>query len=323
MRLSAKAILIIFLAYIALIAILFIKFSPSEQPSEFGDLIPEDSLTFSLSKADSLLAEFNRAFDSGDYEKARDIAGTLNKQFPGSPQAEEADNRLASLDSQGVSKQPLTRTSKPRSSKPKPSKPVSKPSTATTQPQTQPQPKLSTEELTEKILENELKLQDALSKMRKERDARQGITWWYNKNVSHYVYKNSFEAYIGQSDAGEVWLRIRIYYNGEQRLNVNSYDVYADDQEYSISTLYGSMERGKGPGGEWEWYDMQATPKEVQLINQVMKAGRTAVRCIGETKVDERALTEGEKLRLRDVMDAYKALMVQKDLLTLNASPSQ
>ena len=135
MRLSAKAILIIFLAYIALIAILFIKFSPSEKPSEFGDLIQEDTLTFTLSKADSLLMEFKSAFNSGDYEKAREIAGTLNKQFPGSPQAEEANAMLASLDSQGAPKQPVARTTKPPSTKPKPSKSVSRPSTVTTQPQ--------------------------------------------------------------------------------------------------------------------------------------------------------------------------------------------
>jgi hypothetical protein len=321
MRLSAKAILILFLAYIALIAILFIKFSPSEKPAEYGDLIPQDS----LGQADSLLREFNRVFDSGDYEKARDIAGTLNKQFPGSPQAEEANDRLASLDSQGAPKQPLARTSRPASSRPsKPSKPVRRPSTTpSTQPRTQPQTRQQIVDLDEKILENEIKLQEALSKMRKVRDAQQGITWWFNKNVSHYVYKNSFESYIGQSDEGDVWLRIRIYYNGDERLNINSYDVYANDQEYSISTLYGSMERGIGTGGAWEWYDMQATAKEVQLVNQIMKANRTAIRSIGETRIDERALTEGEKLRLRDVIDAYKALMVQKDLLTLNASPSQ
>jgi len=108
---------------------------------------------------------------------------------------------------------------------------------------------------------------------------------------------------------------MRIYFNGPERLDINSYDVYADDKVYTISTLYGSMERGKGAGGAWEWYDMQVSPKEMTLINQVMQARRTATRYIGETKIWERALTEGEKLRLIDVMEAYKYLNIQKELL--------
>ena len=54
-----RVILILFLAYIALIVFLFIKFSPSEKPDTTADLIPADSLMFALDPADSLLAAFN------------------------------------------------------------------------------------------------------------------------------------------------------------------------------------------------------------------------------------------------------------------------
>lgn len=309
-----RVILILFLAYIALIVFLFIKFSPSEKPDTTADLIPADSLMFTLNPADTLLTAFNRAFDSGDYDKARGIARTLNEKYPGSTQAESANARLASLDTKGTEQPPVARKGGGVSSKPKvPPKAPSKPVVASTPTSTEEQPSIA--ELNEKILENEQMLQSALSKMRKKYDGSQGITWYFNKDVSHYVYKNSFETYIGKSDQGEVWLRLRIYFNGPERLNINSYDVYADDKEYTISTLYGTMERGKGPGGAWEWYDMQVSPKEMTVIKEVMKARRTAIRYIGETEIWERALTEGEKMRLIDIMEAYKFLTIQKELL--------
>lgn len=309
-----RVILILFLAYIALIIFLFLKFSPSEKPEPIADLIPADSLMFTLEPADTLLMAFNRAFDSGDYNKARGIANTLNEKYPGSKQAETANARLATLESKRTEQPPLALRGGGASSKPKtPSKAPSKPQMVSTPTTTPKQPSIA--DINEKILENEQNLQNALSKMRKVYDAQQGITWYFNKDISHYVYKNSFEIYIGKSDEGEVWLRMRIYFNGPERLNINSYDVYADDKEYTISTLYGSMERGKGPGGAWEWYDMQVSPKEMTVINQVMKARRTAIRYIGKTKIWERALTEGEKMRLIDVMDAFKYLNIQKELL--------
>lgn len=307
-----RVILILFLAYIALIIFLFIKFSPSEKPDTTADLIPPDSLMFPLGKADSLLAAFNRAFDNGDYDTARRIAKELNDQFPGSPQAESANARLATLDQKGGGQPPLAKKSPPSA------KPKAPPKTTPGQPDVSTQPSGKPREpvdLRAQIQENELRLQDALSKMRIARDREQGITWYFNRDVSHYVYKNSLEAYIGRSDEGDVWLRMRIYFTGPEHLDITSYEVYADDREYSISTLYGSMERGRGAGGVWEWYDMQVSPKEMQVINDVMKANRTAIRYIGKTKLWERALTEGEKFRLIEIMEAYKFLNIQKELL--------
>ena len=312
-----RVILILFLAYIALIIFLFIKFSPSEKPDTRADLIPSDSLLFPLSKADSLLAAFNRAFDNGDYDTARRIAKELNDQFPDSPQAQSANARLATLDQKGGGQPPLAKKSPPAAKPKAPPKTTARPPDVSKE--TSSGKAREPVDLSAQIQANELRLQDALSKTRMVRDRAQGITWYFNRDVSHYVYKNSFEAYIGRSDEGDVWLRMRIYFTGPEHLDITSYDVYADDREYSISTLYGSMDRGRGAGGVWEWYDMQVSPKEMQVINDVMKANRTAIRYIGKTKLWERALTEGEKFRLIDIMEAYKFLNIQKELLA--ASP--
>lgn len=309
-------IVVLFIAYVIFLIFLFVKIGEQDTPRITEPFI-EDSLLVQTGEADNLLAEFMQAFNQGDYDRARRIAAALQEKYPGSPQAEKATQMLAGLKPE--TPQPVAYKT-PTSSKPKtaPATPATRPA-ATSREQPASKPEIG--DLSAKIQENEARLQDALSRMRKERDDRQGITWYFNKNVSHYVYKNSFEAYIGQSDAGEVWLRLRIYFTGENPLNINSYQVYADDREYSISTLYGNMEQGSGPRGYWEWYDMQVSPKEMKVINEVMIANRNAVRYIGSKGIWERAMTEGEKLRLSHVMEAYNALLIQKELLSANVVP--
>ncbi len=168
-------------------------------------------------------------------------------------------------------------------------------------------------ELQQKISNNNIRLENALSRMRTVNNDQQRITWYYIKNVSHYVYKNSFETYIGQSDEGDIWLRMRIYYNGDKWLDIDTYELYADDKLYTISTLYGNMERGRGRAGAWEWFDMKVSAKEIDMIEAVMEAGRSAIRYIGESGSWDRTMTEGEKLRLKYVMDAYNSLQLQSD----------
>lgn len=309
-------IVVLFIVYVIFLIFLFVKIGDQETP-RISEPFIEDSLLVQTGEADNLLAEFMQAFNRGDYDRARQIAATLQEKYPGSPQAEKAARMLADL-KPGAS-QPVAYKTPSVKPKTTPTAPATRPTTPEAE-QLRSKPQIG--DLSAKIQENEVRLQDALSRMRKERDARQGITWYFNKNVSHYVYKNSFEAYIGQSDAGEVWLRLRIYFTGENPLNINSYQVYADDREYSISTLYGNMEQGSGPRGYWEWYDMQVSPKEMKVINEVMKANRNAVRYIGSKGIWERAMTEGEKLRLSHVMEAYHALLIQKELLSANVVPA-
>ncbi|RMF59625.1 MAG: hypothetical protein D6748_06005 [Calditrichaeota bacterium] len=164
----------------------------------------------------------------------------------------------------------------------------------------------------------EPQVQQVLARVKKVRDEENGITWYYNKNISHYVFKNSLEAYVGESDAGDVWLRLRIYYNGEKMLEIDNYEVYADDQIYTISVLTGNIERGKGVKGAWEWFDMQATEKEIAMISRLMNAERAVIRYIGKNGVFERAVGELEKLRLEYMLQLYRILTREQTLLTSN-----
>ncbi len=298
-----------FVAYLALLIYFFVHYSSTvEEPS-----VTVNEKVLKVDEADSLLAQFFSAFEAGDYERARQIAQTLQEKYPDSDHARRAGELIATLDSEEemppVAQQeppPPVRTVKPAPVKP----PVRKKAV-------EPRPRPKTPPPAEReVEENEQRLRLALEKMRKERDLQRNITWYYHKNLSHYLYKNSFEIYIGQNDDGDVWLRMRIYYTGKDLLNIESYEINANDRDYTISTLYGNMQRGRGPGGAWEWYDAQVSRKEMTMIEEIMQPGPTAIRYIGKNGRFERMMTEPEKVRLKAVMEAYRALLRQQVYLS-------
>ncbi len=318
------AIWFLFFAYVALMVYLYIKVEVPEKPTPNASdsTVVVDTTQSMKNEADSLLAVVYRAYEKEDYDDARRVAAELEEKFPNSSHAEMASRLIAAIGKDSSlavnqsAEQPLSRTgisSKPRKkTTPQPAKrkvsgKTTPPSSTIPKPAKSSQPEYSPEQL-----------QQALAKLRQVRDEETGMTWYFNKFLSHYVYKNSLEAYIGKDDNGGIQLRIRIYYTGEKLLNIDSYEVYADDQVFTISTLSGTIERGKGPMGAWEWFEMLAGEKEIAMLSRVMNADRAAIRYIGDKAIWERSIGELEKLRLSYIMQAYRALESQRELLTSN-----
>ena len=240
--------------------------------------LPPDTLyeEENLDNAPELLAEFMNAYQRGDFETAREYADSLNSKYPGSLYAQRANEFLSGLDSDLSSKRIAEKSSSKSAN-------IRKASNRTSTPRktrTRTKPKIDQRQL---IRKNEARLKETLGRLRVVRDNQQQITWHYNKNVSHYVYKTSLEAYIGKNDAGDVWLRMRIYYTGGKPLNIESYEVNVVEKDYSISTLYGSMERGRGSAGAWEWYDAQVSTKDLSMLRNIAKVGQTEIRYIGRS----------------------------------------
>ena len=164
-------------------------------------------------------------------------------------------------------------------------------------------------EVEQEVPLSEFEFNRIMSRMRVVRSDREGITWYYHKNLSHYVFKNSFEVYIGHRDNGDVWLRLRIYFTDENiSLGLRSFEVYADDRAYDILSRFGKVEAGQGPAGYWEWFDMKMNAREHEIVKAAMNADRAALRYRGASQVVERSLTVPEQLRMVQVLEAYDAL---------------
>ncbi len=312
-RKTLTFIWIFFIAYLATILYLFSKYATSSKDARPASI--ENGLILEENEADSLLAQFFNAFEAGNFDEARQISNLLNEKYPESDHARRAAELIATIeksDTTLIANNNPTRTTPPpslsktkRRTKKAPPKQAKKVSSRSTKTQGQYD-----------VIENERQLRNALEKTRTVRDNQRGITWYYNKNLSHYVYKNSFEIYIGQNDDGDVWLRMRIYYTGKETLNIDVYEINVDDRDYTISTLYGNMQRGTGSGGAWEWYDAQVSAKELRMIEKMSAPGPTEIRYIGKSGTFKRMMTEPEKLRLKHVLTAYRALLKQQVYLS-------
>ncbi len=315
-RVGRKTLIFIwvfFIAYLVTILYFFNKYTSTS--TNDGQTSIENSLILEENEADSLLAQFFNAFEAGNFEEARKISDLLNEKYPDSDHARRASELIATIEKSDTTRVAIN------------SSPKNAPPPSTVKPKKQP--KKTTVKRTQKVvsrstktqgqydvIENERRLRNALEKMRTVRDDQRGITWYYNKNLSHYVYKNSFEIYIGQNDDGDVWLRMRIYYSGKEQLNIDVYEINVDDRDYTISTLYGNMQRGDGSAGAWEWYDAQVASKELRMIEKMSAPGPTEIRYLGKSGTFKRMMTEPEKLRLKYVLTAYRALLKQQNYLS-------
>ena len=297
---------VMFFGYISLVLYFYSRYNATPPPQAVEIRHPEPIVK--TLPEDSLLGEFYNAWDEGDYQRAREIYQKLKEQFSTSPYTQRAADLISTLDN--ISKEPeapvVAQPSQTEPPKPKPAptvkktKPVSSPSKT-------PEPAFKYDK--ERVMR-------ALSRLRSEDDLQRGITWYYNKNVTHYVYKNSLEAYIGKNKDGDVWLRMRIYYTGDKLLEINRYEITNEGRTYSINTIYGKIVRGKGPGGAWEWFDAQVSSKDLQMLMEIIKPGPTSIKYIGKAGSFTRIMTEPEKLRLKYVIEAYQALLLEQSYLS-------
>ncbi|MEL6820193.1 MAG: hypothetical protein AAFP70_00430 [Calditrichota bacterium] len=263
-----------------------------------------------LLKPDSTLhAMVREAYERRDYKEVKRIARELNERFPDSYATADANSLVAAIENRRKGLSPSadevlaasrTSTTNSQPARQQPRKPTARKTPSRSSNSTSGPAVSNTVETAQNRL--------ALARMRVVREPDQNITWYYNKHISHFVYKNSLESYIGQSDNGDIWLRMRIYYSGESSLNIQGYEIYADDRVYPIKTRYGNLEQGSGPGGSWEWFDMQVHSKDLEILKAAMRADRAAVKYIGAESNSERVLSEGEKARLLDVVRAMEAL---------------
>ncbi|RMI20268.1 MAG: hypothetical protein D6681_02430 [Calditrichaeota bacterium] len=290
-----------------------------EQPVTETPVPPSDTLTGKLSDADALLNEVYDAVDQKDYDRAAELSRELAQRYPGSRHAELALNLSGAAEPGTLTEREISR----RRLAPPPTPPSRPPET---------QPQKPAEELTriappsrpvpQAPATPEARVQQALSRVRAVPGEQRGLTYYYNRNVSHFLYKNSLEAYIGQNEKGNTWLKLRIYYTGPELLNIHTFEIYADDRSYVIPVVDGSIHRGVGEGGAYEWFDMRVGPKELTVLRILMHAGRTAIRYIGENGRYERILREDEKVRLQNILEAYEALKARQSFLSTAAGPA-
>lgn len=152
----------------------------------------------------------------------------------------------------------------------------------------------------------------AVSKLRKEYDDINHITWYYNPYFTHYNNSNHTSIYIGQND-NTVWLRLRMSYEGDDWIFFTSaYLSYDGNTKYIPFDEYREKKTDNNTR-VWEWIDVGVDDDLISYLNNMVNGKNVKMRLSGKY-THTRNLTSTEIKAIKDVLLAYDVLVDEKIL---------
>ena len=147
----------------------------------------------------------------------------------------------------------------------------------------------------------------ALASLRSKRDDFKQVTWLEDRSAPRYIDQDGFYAYIGKWDDGTATLRLKIQYEDDDWLFIESYQIKVDGYVYDIAPEYGDVERDND-SRIWEWYDTVVSSYERGMLDQIVKAKKVQIRFNGSQYYDTRTLSSSEKRAIENVLLAFDYL---------------
>lgn len=154
---------------------------------------------------------------------------------------------------------------------------------------------------------SDAEFKSALSKMRIKKDEVRNLKFYHDKSSPQYRNRNAFELYVGQDSSSEPWLRFNIQYYGDEWLFIESYFVNVDGETYKITPNFGEVERDND-SDVWEWYDVNASDENIEMIQKIIKSKKTIVRLEGRQYYKDVIITQTQKVALKNVLTVYQGL---------------
>lgn len=146
----------------------------------------------------------------------------------------------------------------------------------------------------------------ATSKLRKNYDDVEGITWYHPK-FNHSIYSTLTSMYIGYKD-NSVWIRMQMSYSGDTWIFFEkAYLSYDENTHEIIFDRYKNKNTEVGAGKVAEWIDVSINKTTLDYIRQMVDGNVLKMRLSGKY-VETKNLSKSEIKGLKDVLDAYDAL---------------
>lgn len=156
--------------------------------------------------------------------------------------------------------------------------------------------------------EKEKELNSALSKLQKEEDKVENITYYRPSTFPKYINSRTYALpYMGVKGSN-VWLRIKFVYYGSSWINWENITVAADDYRYTKS--YGYFDVNKdvdNAGNVVEYIDIPVETLELELLRKMSEADETIIRFQGDYKKDL-TLSGKDRKAIGELLEAYRLL---------------
>jgi len=154
---------------------------------------------------------------------------------------------------------------------------------------------------------SDAEFKSALSKMRISKDSVKNLKFYYDKSSPQYRNRNAFEIYAGQEAGSDPYLRFNIQYFGEDWLFIKSYFFNIDGETYEITPSYGEVETDND-SQVWEWYDVNPSSENIEMIQKIIKSKKTVMRLEGRQYYKDVTITQTQKTALKNVLTVYQGL---------------
>lgn len=221
--------------------------------------------------AERMLAVGKNQFLKNQYSGSKETLDTLIKKHPTSSEAKEAENLLKKVNAaiDNYIKEKATAEKKQK-------------------------------------FEDEKRLANATSKMKKSFDKVQQIFFYNDKNAQ--ILGSFIQYYIGIRKSGTPWIVFEIQYEADSWLFITDYIIVVDGIKFTITPNYSDIIRNNGSGSIWESYSNTNGLKYLKMMKAIANSKETIIRHVGQSSTSDRTVRRGEKQAILNVIDAYEAL---------------
>jgi hypothetical protein len=135
------------------------------------------------------------------------------------------------------------------------------------------------------------------------------------EKTSFYLSKNrnqsnsGIEAYIGISDGGSPYLRVRPIYYGDNWVFFDKIKVMANDEiVYEKTFPRSAVARDNAAGSVWETADYIAEKYDLVALRKIASSSSATIRFDGRDRQHDHKITSRESASMKVVLDAYDKL---------------
>lgn len=149
----------------------------------------------------------------------------------------------------------------------------------------------------------------ALANLSKDYDEFQQVAFYKSKITANSYYPKDLYCYIVKPNSGDPYLRLVIRYWADDWLFIKSYHLIVDSQDYYITASDNEVVQHVTSGGDiTETLDRLVDTYEYGTLKTVSVGKVVKMRFNGEHYYDDIAIGYNQKLAIKQVLDAYKAI---------------
>jgi hypothetical protein len=225
--------------------------------------------------AAQLRENFSRQVTAGHDEAALVVAHTLTQRYPESAEAKAVSAQLPELQARVASQKAAAQAAAEKAAR-------------------------------ETKAKQSQRFKLLLSRMSRQHDDVEHDTFFQSRSApaggGPYTYA---KLYIGRSDSGQVWLRTRLQYGGDdwiffERIKFSIDGVTSPEQKLGFF----QVKRDNQAGSVWEWVDLQVPDEAVPIFDAMAKGNKVVVRFDGKYRHDL-TLSAAAKQSLADMLELY------------------